>query len=102
MTADELYKTVCLPRGEAQDRELKEIKSLAKKTHKAICESNGKPSVLSRLDSLETEKPKTKTIFGFPVESRDLPRIIGAAGIVALVLERFGALAPLIDALAER
>ena len=79
----DMYDKVCKEKFEGLSGEIGEVKTIALKTHKAICESNGKPSILSRLDAIEVDG-KSKGILGKTgIESRDLPRIIGMLGIVA-------------------
>jgi len=103
MDAEEMYEKVCKPWQIQMAKSQDEIKTIALSTHKAICESNGKPSILSRLDMLERED-NAKTKFGVkfqPIESRDIPRVIIALGVVVLILERFGVLKPLMELLAK-
>ena len=89
-------------RFDATDTSIKEVKTLQQATHKAICESNGKPSILSRLDMIEKDSEGGGLTKKLGIESRDLPRIICALGIVALVLERFGALQPILEMFASK
>jgi len=102
MDAEEMYEKVCKPKQDEIVEGQKEIKAIAESTYKAICVSNGKACVLARLDKLEGEARDNDitTKFGIkfkPIESRDLAGILIAFGVVMLVLERFGALQPLIE-----
>ena len=55
------------------------------------------------MDQPETPKVIKKWgIYWHPIESRDISRIMLAAGVIILVLEKFGALQPLLEALAKR
>ena len=102
----DMYNTVCRNKFEGLESSIGEVKTIALKTHKAICESNGKKSILSRLDKIEEvqtvgnlHKPQFVK-FGIrfcPIESRDIPRIIGAIGILILALDRLGALKPILQ-----
>lgn len=101
MTPEEMQEKVCGP-------QLKRIEDLAQKTHKALCESNGKPSVLSRLDAVEVaqQEPEKNTFTKFgirfeQIESRDLPRILGAIALIILVLEKFGMLGPIMKVMGK-
>ena len=104
LTPEEMHDKVCEPRFKVLHDGQEEIKKIANATHKALCVSNGGPSVLSRLERIEAGsegKKATKTfmkgLLRFePIESRDVPRIIFAAGMVILVLEKLGLLMPLI------
>ena len=102
----DMYETVCKDKFQGLADGIKEVKGIAEKTHNAICVSNGKKSILSRLDAVEDRsEQKTTTKWGIQfqaIESRDIPRIIGAIGITVLVLERFGALEPLIRMIANK
>jgi len=94
MKPEEMQEKVCGPI-------MVRIETKLDKTHKALCESNGKPSIISRLEKAEAalvkqgKEPKTFTKFGIvfkPIESTDIARTVGMLLLVVLVLERFGLL----------
>jgi len=62
MDAGEHYEKICKDKFDALKVGQDELKTIAQKTHKALCESNGKPSVLSRLEKLEATPVPTKEI----------------------------------------
>ena len=101
----DMYNDVCKEKFEDLKEGIKDVKKIALDTHKAICVSNGKKSILSRLDAIESDadEPKRWGPFSFnPIESRDIPRIVGAFCLAILVLEKFGVLQPLIEAWASK
>lgn len=98
LECEEMHKMVCGPK-------MDEIHEAVKGLTKTIKESNGKPSVLARLDSLEQPAPK-KTIKRFSLgkggiktegyDGMDVVRIIATLGILYLVAERHGLVSGLI------
>lgn len=101
MKPEEMHEKVCEPKFEALSKGITEVKKISLKTHKALCESNGKPSLISRMEKAEEaiakgkNQPKTFTKFGIvfkPIESTDIARTVGMLLLVVLVLERFGLL----------
>jgi len=91
LSAEQMHDKVCEPKFEAYEKDQEEIKIILKKTHKALCESNGKPSVLARLNKLEEQIDiGGKKMWGIvfkPIESRDIPRIIVALGMTIILLD---------------
>jgi len=110
----EMYEKVCEKRF--SKLEGKVDYGFAEMTKKLFI-GNGKKSVVALIEDnaghikdnrlnlkRHTEAVEGKSWLGFrfkPVESRDIPRIVGAVGILVLVLEKFGALGPVLTALAK-
>jgi len=101
---DDMYNDICKEEFKGLHEKLDAIDT-------RLFKSNGKRSIVETIRDNEKaldrhieegKKPAAaKTILGGyvrckPIESRDLPRIIVALGMVVLILERFGALEPII------
>ena len=109
-TSDDMYKNTCEKRFDSIDNAFSGL-------HKRLFESNGDRAIVELIrdnknsidrhveNEPEAVAPTGTVKWGImwqPIESRDVPRIIATIGIVVLLLERFGALTPLLEMIAKK
>ena len=105
-----IYEHICKSRFDKLEEAMKAIhdKLFVSNGNRAMVEKiRDNEKAIKRMGEQSISKPsRVKTMLGVvrlqPIESRDIPRIIGAVGILILALDRLKALEPIMAYIAGR